>query len=168
MKKLKTVKVPTSNGEKVVVFRPIEDIPTSHLICDKECPYGKCCSFIPDPRDPGNEELSFIDFCNDLGANEGEDSDLTSMVPKEGTLEEIFKDQPDILQKIAGNKKLVYLDEVIDKCCPDICEYYNKEHSECTLENKMCILRGLFVGPVKEDKPSKEETQGQEAVEEKK
>lgn len=99
MKKLKTVKVPTSNGEKVVVFRPIEEIPTSHLICDKECPYGKCCSFIPDPRDPGNEELSFIDFCNDLGANEGEDSDLTSMVPKEGTLEEIFKDQPDILQK---------------------------------------------------------------------
>ncbi len=63
---------------------------------------------------------------------------------------------------------MVYLDEVIDKCCPDICEYYNKEHSECTLENKMCILRGLFVGPVKEDKPSKEETQGQEAVEEKK
>lgn len=60
MKKLKTVKVPTSNG--VVVFRPIEEIPTSHLICDKECPYGKCCSFIPDPRDPGNEELSLSIF----------------------------------------------------------------------------------------------------------
>ena len=91
MKKLKTVKVPTSNGEKVVVFRPIEKIPTSHLICDKECPYGKCCSFIPDPRDPGNEELSFIDFCNDLGANEEEDSDLLQWFQKKALLRKFSK-----------------------------------------------------------------------------
>ena len=169
MKKLKTVKIPMSDGsEKVVAYRPIEKIPTSHLICDKECPYGKCCSFMPDPRDPGNQELSFTDFCNDLGGSGEEDDALSSMVPKEGTLEEVFKDQPDVLQKIIASRKLVYLDEVIDKCCPDICEYYNKVHSECSLENKMCFLRGLFVGPVKEDKSLEEETQGEKAVDEKK
>lgn len=159
MKKPKTVKIPMADGSnKQVILRPIEEIPTSHLICDKECPYGKCCAFIPDPRDPNNTELSFTDFCNDLGSNEGDDPELSSMVPKEGTVEELFKDQPNILQKIIGDKKLVYLNEVIDKCCPDICEYYNKDHSNCTLENKMCILRGLFVGPEKEETIPQEKT----------
>ena len=162
MKKLKSIKVSMSDGtEKVIVYRPIEEIPTSHLICDKECPYGKCCSELPDPRNMEDEELSFTDFCNDLGAEDGSDSELTSMVPKDGSLEELFRGYPNVLQKIIGKKKLVYLNDVIDKCCPDICDYYNKEHTDCTLENKMCFLRGLFVGPVvtlEDNKPEDRET----------
>ena len=108
-----------------------------------------------------DEELSFTDFCNDLGAEDGSDSELTSMVPKDGSLEELFRGYPNVLQKIIGKKKLVYLNDVIDKCCPDICDYYNKEHTDCTLENKMCFLRGLFVGSVvtlEDNKPEDKET----------
>lgn len=157
MDKIKRVKVLTPSGDKFIIYRPLEEIPTDKLICDENCPYGKSCGKLPDPRDPDNEELSFTDFCNSLGENEGDSESLVSMVPAEGELENLFKDREDILQIILENNPVYSLTNIIDSCCPDMCESYDKSHSYCTLENKMCILRPLLCGAAKKFKKNKSE-----------
>lgn len=147
MDKLKRVKVSTPDGVKYVMFRPVTELPTDRLICDDYCPYEKICGKLPDPRDPGNKELCFTDFCNTLGEGDDEDEKLVGMVPVEGELENLFKDNPNFLKELIEKENPVYkLSSIIDKCCPGMCEYYSSNYEYCTLKNKMCILRGLLVG----------------------
>lgn len=152
MEKLKRVKIMTPEGEKYITYRPVENINVDQLLCDSECQYGKVCGKIPDPRKPENEEYCFTDFCNSLGEGDGESDKLTLMVPMEGELENIFKDRKDILQIIVGKDPIIKLSEAIEKCCPGMCDMYNSEHTECKLDNRMCIFRNLFLRKTKRSK----------------
>lgn len=146
MNKLRRVSVETPNGTRYIMYRPIGEIPTDSLICDTKCPYGEVCGKLPDPRFPDDKSYCYIDFCQSLG--EGEDkksSDLSSMVPAEGELENLFKDNKPILKTILDTDPIVRLKKVVDCCCPEMCDLYKKDHSECSLENRMCFFRPYFI-----------------------
>lgn len=151
-KKLKRVKVMTQKGERVLVFRPIKDIPTEQVICETECPYGKICDKIIDPRNPNNPDFKFTDFCGDLGeimeeeseSEKSKNEDLTEYVPVEGTIEENLYDFPDIFQTLIEKNPMVRISDVIDKCCSSWCDSYTKDHSNCNTKNKLCIMHDLF------------------------
>lgn len=152
MDKLKRVKVDTPLGVKYLTFSPVSEIPTDELICTKYCSYHEVCGKLPHPSDPTNEDLSFTDFCNDLGEKEG-DEDLALTFPCKGELENLFKDDKSILQIIVGKNPIYRLTDIIDSCCPGMCELYNKEHSKCTERNRMCIFSSLLIkSPLKNEK----------------
>jgi hypothetical protein len=44
---------------------------------------------------------------------------------------------------------MVPLNDFIDNVCPGFCSNYNKEHSNCNLENDFCICKDLFVKTIK-------------------
>lgn len=155
MDKLKRIKVMTPKGEKFIVYRPIDEIPTDGIICDVKCPYGEICGKLPDPRNPEDKDLCFIDFCNTLGEDEGDDEKISTMVPNDGEMENLFKDEKDILQFIIESNPVYKLSDIIDSCCPNICEYYNPDHTDCNIENKMCLIRGLFFKRKKGKKDNK-------------
>lgn len=146
MNKLKRVKVSTPDGDKYIMFRPVIELPSDKLICVSDCPYGEICGKLPDPRDPQNKELCFADFCNSLGEGEGEDEELVGFVPVDGELEKVFLFDKDILKVMIKDENPMYrLSDIINKCCPGVCDLYSPDYEHCTIKNKMCLLRGLFI-----------------------
>lgn len=158
-KKLRRVKVMTPEGEKYLMYRPISDIPKDCIICDSDCPYGKVCGELPDPRNPEDKDSCFTDFCNEIGENNeknGEESiEMSTYIPCDGELENFFSDKENVLQIIIGKDPVFKLTDIIDSCCPSMCDYYDKSHQDCTFENKMCIFRPLFLGTNKLKKKNK-------------
>lgn len=155
MEKQKRVKIETEDGTKYITYRPVESIPEKNTICNVYCRYSKICGRIPDPRNMDDEDSSYLEFCNSLGDNLGVEEDektnnkgtecLSAMIPIEGSLEELYKDRKDILQIIIGKDPIYKLSDIIDNCCPGICEFYSADHSDCSIDNGMCILRGLLL-----------------------
>lgn len=145
MEKLKRVKVSTPKGDRFITMRPVtDDLEEGEIFCDSICPYGgKVCQRFPDPRNPENSELTFCDFCSDLGEDEGKE-ELNSMVPLEGEIERAFPDFPDIVKVIEEEDPLVRVGDVIDSVCADGCDLYRSDHSECTSEYPLCILKGIL------------------------
>ena len=150
IKKLKKCKVNTPKGEIFLTFRPVSsDIPLDQLICDAECPYSKVCDKLPDPRNPEDKDLSFMDFCGNLG-DEEETQALSDMVPVEGTIEEAFLSEfPDIFQILIDKNPVVKLKNIVDSFCSTWCDVYQSDYSMCCSENKACIMNDLFLGKKK-------------------
>lgn len=166
MKKLKTVRFSTPKGERSIQFRPVKVIPSDKVLCDEDCPYGKMCSFMRDPRDPENPKLTFNDFCGSLGEGEDEDSSLTEMVPVEGTVEQNLNDFEDIFQVLLKEEKYVKVSDLIKYHCSKFCDMHTEDRSQCTSSNKMCVLHDLYSGPkevvnIPEENP--EETKSENA-----
>ena len=78
------------------------------------CPYSEVkCELLPDPRETGNLNSSFSDYCDSLHQDhyfKNEQANVTlDMIPLEGSLEESFAKFPKalrVLQNRKGNKKL--------------------------------------------------------------
>lgn len=78
------------------------------------CPYsGVKCELLPDPRDTGNLNSSFSDYCDSLHNDHYfKDEQVTvtlDMIPLEGSLEESFAKFPKalrVLKNRKGNKKV--------------------------------------------------------------
>ena len=149
MKKFKTIKVTfeEENGKsrtESIVFKPVEIDTSRCIVCDK-CYYTKLCRYLPDPRYMNNKDYCFTDYCSDLSVdNNGSNTELCNMIPLEGELERVFKDK-NIFKNIIDSDPLYKLSELIDKACPGMCEFYNKDHSGCSVDNKLCIFRELFI-----------------------
>ena len=74
------------------------------------CPYiGTACERLPDPRETGNLESSFSDFCDSIHSDHYfKDSQVTvslDMVPIEGSLEESFAKFPKALRLLKKKKR---------------------------------------------------------------
>ncbi len=154
IKKLVRIPVETPQGERRLTFKKY-DITDSQgkMMCTACCPYKDICERIPDPRNPEDKSLSFIDYCSSL--NESDDEEYLNCVPVEGTIEKELRDIiPDIYQQIIKEENLVPVNKVIDSVCSGWCDLYSKDHTNCTSNNKLCILNSLFPG--KEDKSEKE------------
>lgn len=144
-KKLKVVTVMTPKGERTLEYRPVTKA-IEGIICDTECPYGKICGKIRDPRDPDNPKLRFTNFCGDLGEDaEDEENDMSEYVPVEGTIEKGLYDFPDIFQTLIKDDPVVKISDIIEKFCKDWCDSYNEEHTNCNSKNKLCMLHNLFM-----------------------
>jgi len=144
--KVKNVKVETSKGTRQLTFVPAlgNDEPDK-LICDSTCPYGpEICRLLKDPTHPDDPDFSFMDFCGNLGAEEGSDKDLGAYVPMEGTLEANLCDFPEIYQVLNAKNPMVRLDKVINCVCADTCDMYCEDHSMCRPDNSACFLIELL------------------------
>ena len=149
IKKLKKCKVTTPKGDRFLTFRPVSaDIPLDQLICDAECPYSKVCDKLPDPRNPEDKDLCFMDFCGNLGDEESS-QELGDMVPVDGTIEEALSDFPDIFQILIERNPVVRLKKIVDNFCSTWCDVYQSDYSMCCSENKSCIMNELFLGQKK-------------------
>lgn len=143
MKKIKRVEVNTPKGTRLFTMRPTTDeLEEGELFCDSICPYGaNVCTRLPDPRYPENSDLCFCDFCDSLGET---DASCSSMVPLDGEIERVFPDFPDIIKILGEEDPLIKVGEVIDSVCAGGCDLYNKDHSGCTAENSLCILKQIL------------------------
>ena len=112
--------------------------PDFNIACyDNECTYDQyyvVCN---------NED----DECNGYHAEgEGEDEELVGFVPVDGELEKVFLFDKDILKVMIKDENPMYrLSDIINKCCPGVCDLYSPDYEHCTIKNKMCLLRGLFI-----------------------
>jgi hypothetical protein len=68
------------------------------------------------------------------------------MIPVPGSLEEGFKNEKDIFQKLIEKNPTIRLSDLIEKVCSTgWCEEYNKEHTNCVASNKSCLMQDLFI-----------------------
>lgn len=158
IKKLVKIPVETPKGTKYLTFfRYVSDDKEDVCRpCEGICPYSEICDKIPDPRDPKNADLGFLDFCGSIGEGDGNE-DLIDVIPVAGTVEENLKDViGDVYQTIINGNKLVSIPSVIDEICPGWCDKYTEDHKNCVASNKSCLLRGLLLKTNESDTPIKE------------
>lgn len=147
------VKIVTPVGIRYLTFipKPINESSINESLCNI-CSYGtSICDNLSCPIDPNDENIRFSDFCTGLGSGEilksdgtEETMDLSNYYPEEGTIEKELGDIIDINGCSIKFGRQVKITEVIDCICPGGCDLYNKEHSQCTSSNHICILRDLL------------------------
>jgi hypothetical protein len=147
MEKLKKVSFETPKGKRHLIFsdKGLLDKKEDKCSCDPDgrCPYGeKACEAMRNPMAPDDKDQNFMDFCVNV---EELDKDLMGWIPIEGTVEEnvpdLIGDYFDTLREDGGYVKL---NDVIDGICSDACPLYNKEHSDCTTTNEICMIHNLL------------------------
>ena len=128
--KLVRIPVITPKGEVKLTFERIDvSEAEGKIMCTSRCPYKDICDKIPDPREPENKELSFIDFC--AGLSDSDEDDYLNCLPAKGTIEKELKDVlPDTYQAIIKSESLVPVNQVIDSICPGWCDLYKEDHSD--------------------------------------
>ena len=153
VKKIKTVIVKTAMGDKVITMVPFTIDRTKNLVdvlCTSSCPYSKVCGKIRHPEKLGDEKLTLTDWCLDrsfVGEKENKElSDLSNYYPQEGEIEKLYPEGHDSLKQLIGQRQLINISEFIDKVCPGFCDKYNKDHSNCSFNNPICICKELFIG----------------------
>ena len=144
-KKVKVIKVDGEDGAKFEFkFRPLFNVGDDELVCETRCSYCDICDKIGDPRALKDNERCFEDFCGELG--ETDDPENLNMIPMPGSLEEGFKNEKDIFQRLIEKNPTIRLSDLIEKVCSTgWCEDYNKEHTNCVASNKSCLMQDLFI-----------------------
>lgn len=151
-KRVKTIKVETSLGERNLSFylekREGDD---SSMSC-KYCPYLNVCNELPHPEASHKGE-AFTDFCWQISTGiEKKQLVEGDYLPMPGTIEENLGDVADPFKKLAtDNNRYVKLSKVIDSVCADVCPVYNPEHSECSGRVSFCVLHSILDNPNSED-----------------
>lgn len=171
IKKLVRIPVQTPVGEKTLKFFRVvatEDGKPIGRPCEGLCPYSESCDFLPDPRDPQNQQKGFMDFCGelqiaDLKSNENSDGPIENpyldCIPCDGTVEENLEDilGNETYKRLIESRKVVKIKDFVDNVCSGWCDYYEKDHSNCNQSNPLCILAKLYkTRPDLEDIPTKE------------
>lgn len=126
-----------------------------HEIICHSCPLDGVCSKLKDPRNLNDTISTFADFCFSMG--ESVDKSVTEIVNDESldgyipVVEDVLKYMEninnDVFQEIIKKDPYIKVNELIDKVCGEggfDCPYYNKDHSNCTAKNGMCILKNIF------------------------
>lgn len=147
MMKKKIYRIKTSTGKTIAI--PMIPVDTKKIIEEKGkvcdyCPYEALCPNLPDPRDIDNPESTLIDFCAIIESED--DKKFENCYPEEGSLEEVYEDRADIVQKLIENNPMVSVHKVIESVCGGVglCPDYNPEHTGCSDKNVTCILKQLF------------------------
>ena len=141
--KFSKIKVETPKGVRYITYKPVPGVKADELVCETRCPYGKICDKLRDPRHPEDKNLCFMDFCGEFGSESPKG--LSEMIPKEGSLEEVFSDFEDIFQTLIKENPMVRLSDIIEKVCSGWCDDHNEEHTNCVASNKSCLLHDLFL-----------------------
>lgn len=150
MEKYRRVLVETPKGKRYLTYRPVNVENATDLICETHCPYKNVCDKIKDPRNLENSELTFLDFCSEIGQEKDDDVEV-NMVPVAGTIETELGDVVDIFQAMMEKNPPLRLVQVIDNVCPGWCDDYTPEHKNCNAKNGTCIMKNLFDNTNKKD-----------------
>lgn len=151
VKKLRTVTVNTSMGERKITMVPFTLDRTRNLvdvICTSSCPYGRVCGKVRHPEHLDDATLTLTDWCVRNSFTDDslkELSDLNNYYPQEGEIEKLYPENHDSLKQLIGQKQLLDVSEFIDKVCPGFCDRYTPEHTNCSFNNPTCICRELFI-----------------------
>ena len=155
--KNKTVTV-TFNGKNYTFrFKPMSEsgMAPEDLLCEKVCPLNEVCNRLKDPRNLEDETATFNDFCLAVGGDPDKsaeeilnDESTENLMPViEDVLNYLEDQDKDLYREIINANPYVRLSDVIDSVCgPDgyDCSMYNKDHSNCTRTNGLCILKRIF------------------------
>ena len=156
MPTVKNKSVTINVNEKIFKFgfRPITGLQPDELVCDKICPLNNICDKIEDPRNRGNAEFNFNDFCLAAGDSDRpaedilNDETIENLMPvMEDVAKYLEENNQDLYQELIKDNPLVKLSDVIDCVCgPDgySCSMYNQEHTNCTSKNGLCVLKSMF------------------------
>jgi hypothetical protein len=135
-------------------FHAIAGLAPEDLLCEKFCPLNDICDKLKDPRNMGDDEASFMDFCLAAGQKDKteeeimNDESITNLIPDlEGVIKFADATNTDIYQELIKSHPLVDLNDVIDHVCSENgynCPMYNKEHTGCTNKNGLCVLKSMF------------------------
>lgn len=151
----KNKKVEVVINEKTYSFKflPVyDDKENPEQIFCTSCPLCDFCDLISDPKNPDNKERSFQDFCIETGDQTPEDmfseGKFENLVPEISDVLKFANDfNQNIYKQMLQKDRYVRLGDVIDSFCgPDgyTCPVYNKDHTNCSSENGLCVLRKLF------------------------
>ena len=169
--KLVRIKVQTPKGERTLLFTRY-DLPETDgkIPCTNICPYKDICEEIPHPEYPNDPAFEFTDFCGNVSVGEETDKSL-DLIPVKGTVESNLKDliPQDVFQRIIEKGRLVPVKDFIDNACSEWCDYYNKDYSNCTMNNASCMLQNLFMKRkiTKVEEPQETETKAEDGKDEK-
>lgn len=153
VKRLKSITVDTPSGKKTITMVPVlvnfdeDKIAITDTFCSTCCPYGSICGKLKDPRDPNNGK-TLTDWCNEISFTDDSlenTNDYAIMHPMEGEIERLYDEESSPFKQLLQLNPVVNLNTFIDNVCPGFCDKYNKDHSNCGLDNDFCICRGLFV-----------------------
>ena len=152
-KKNKKVEVVINGKTYSFKFYPVYDNPENpeQIYCTS-CPLLNFCDLISYPNDPDDQQKTFQDFCIETGDQTPEnifnDGGFENLVPEISDVLRFANDfNQNIYKQILQKDKYVRLGDVIDSFCgPDgyTCPVYNKDHTNCSSENGLCVLRKLF------------------------
>jgi len=145
MNKLRKIIVQTKNGDRTLIYRPVNDVPKESYICEI-CPYFNICEFLPDPTNIDDKDRSFMDFCGSIETNVKDDEkELTSeLIPVEGTIENNLGDIYDVTKELIKKNALVKVQDIVDNVCSGWCDSYAPDCANCNAQNTGCILNNLF------------------------
>lgn len=158
VKKPKRVEVNTPSGIKSILMLPVlidsknGVIELENTLCASCCPYVSVCEKLADPRDPSDKTKRLIDWCNESSFTDSTmtvTNDIAMMHPMAGEIEKLYDPGSEPFRQLTESNPLVPLNDFIDNVCPGFCSNYNKEHSNCNLENDFCICKDLFVKTIK-------------------
>lgn len=153
--RLRKVIIETPTGKKVINMQPViidtsENAPgINDTICSSCCPYGSICDKLRDPRNPDDPDGRLEDWCleNDFKEDNIEVSEFATMVPMEGSIENLYPEESEPFKQLMELNPSINLRTLIDSVCPGFCDQYKKDHSSCSL-NSICIFKSLFTRPI--------------------
>lgn len=109
--------------------------------CTLVCQYAKICHLLPDPREPENKDKSFMTFCGEL--SEGDDFD-ECYIPQDGTIEENYSEDEDVVKKIIDSTATIRVKDIVDDFCSGFCDQYTADYHNCSSCNAGCIIANLL------------------------
>lgn len=138
--KIRVVNVDTPVGKRELTF--VLELRRKNGSCCGLCPYEDVCGQLPHPGKLDDPVYSFADFCRE--ALDPETTGSRDFVPKLGTLEQNLSDVIDPFKILVEKNRHFPLTTFIDHVCSGICADYDPEHTQCSCNNKFCLLRDLF------------------------
>ena len=157
VKRPKRVEVTTPTGVKSIKMMPVlintENgvIELSETLCASCCPYVSVCDKLADPRNPEDKNKRLIDWCNESSFTDSTmttTTDIAMMHPMAGEVEKLYEEDSEPFKQLTEQNPMIRLNDFIDTVCPGFCAHYNKDHTECRLDNDFCICKDLFMRTV--------------------
>lgn len=154
VKKPKRINVQTPKGTKSILMLPVlidsENgvVELNDTLCASCCPYVSVCEKLADPRNPEDKNMRLIDWCNESSFSDSTmttTTDIAMMHPMKGEIEKLYDEDSEPFKQLTEQNPMVHLNDFIDSVCPGFCDSYNKEHTNCKLENDFCICKDLFI-----------------------
>lgn len=139
-KRVVSVETPMGTRKVTLVYVDKDAVDVNQNWCESFCNYSKICPHLPHPEHQDDRDLSFTDWCGDLGEKI---TDGHSLLPYEG-VEDLYPKGSEAFQILNAVDKLVPLSVLRRVVCKEMCLYYKEDGSDCAEKNKSCMIHDIL------------------------